>query len=66
MICVIKVNGKLRVEVVTGHNPLNCIGNLPDSTRPEDFQFVIETDEGVKICEKKKSAWLKEQIKNGN
>ena len=62
---VIKENGKLRVIKTATTSIKDAIGYLPSNTPPEDYQFVVECPTGgAKICQEKKSAWMKEQIKN--
>lgn len=64
--CVVDNNGTLMVWKVIGEAPENCVGHLSLDTAPEDFKFVALDSSGQPfICQKKKSAWIKEQIKNG-
>lgn len=63
--CVYEVDGQYVVRVTVGiEMGPDCLGCLPPDTPRQDFDFVVIKDGVPVICEKKKSAWMKEQIKN--
>jgi hypothetical protein len=61
-LCVVERKNKLTVIKTSGLTPDGCIGYLPPNTPETDFKFIIKTENGPKICKKKKSEWLKEQF----
>jgi len=65
-LCVYKSESGYIVRVTRGNvkELPNCIGYLPGNTPGTDFDFVDVKDGQPFICQKKKSAWIKEQIKN--
>lgn len=63
--CVTKINGEIVIRRTRGQHPPGCIGHVDPSTPVEDLEFIVETETGEFVyCPKKKSEWLKEQIKN--
>ena len=61
---IIKRNNSVYIVRYNGQPSKDQIQTLPDKYGPEDTQFLIQLKNGTyKVCEKKKSAWLKEQIK---
>lgn len=65
-ICVSEINGVITADRVRGQHSVHCVGHLPSGASDQDLSFVTKAPDGTfYICQKKKSAWMKEQISNG-
>jgi hypothetical protein len=63
---VIKRGNDVYIVRYNGQPSKDQIQTLPEKYGPIDTQFLIQLPDGTyKVCEKKRSAWMKEQIKNG-
>lgn len=65
MVGVIKRENELYIVKYSGKASKDLVNNLSDRCCVTDTQFLIQLPNGkYDVCLKKKSAWMKEQIKN--
>lgn len=63
-LCIVKRDNILTVERRLGNHADSCVAHI-ETINEEDIQFLtLDEDNKAFICQKKKSAWIKEQIKN--